>query len=163
MACPCCRERINCGPLNPPRPIPSSVSVLINVGSVVSDTSGVVGCATWFPGAVNGTYVLPKIDTLTYGAIFGPLRLSFNLNAFPTYSLLTISFCQNSTPCISATSWNRTVPLPTLCDWPGDGGETVSNPTTPTNKIGIVRYTSCGGDYAGLIVTYDGQIDVALI
>lgn len=143
MACPCCSETVPCSN-GTNRRVPSSVTVVVNVGSVIFDRTGVAGCAAWFPPVVNGTYVLARVPgTLTYKIVVGNFVLKFTFNASATYSLLQLDFCQDVNPCGVAMSWLLDVTTPTVCDWPSGGTGTVTYNYNSSRSINLASYFSC--------------------
>jgi hypothetical protein len=142
MVCPCCREQINCGPSNPPRPLPESVSVSISVSLTSSGTYAF--CANAFSSAVNGTYVLARNTSAgEYGYLgqFGNLRVAFTIDATGEYSLLQFTYCEPAvSSCGSFTvTWVLEQTFPTLCSWPDGGAGTVST----TDVVLTTAFSAC--------------------
>jgi hypothetical protein len=129
MVCPCCREQINCGPSNPPRPLPESVSVSISVS--LTSSGPYAFCANAFSSTVNGTYVLarnPLFSGYGYSGQFGNLRVAFTIDATPSFSVLQFTYCEPAvSSCGSFTvTWVLEQTYPTLCSWPDGGAGTAS-------------------------------------
>jgi hypothetical protein len=159
MVCPCCRETVACQ--DGARPVPASITVVISVGTLLEDRSGVAGCAAWFPTAVNGTYVLSRIPgTLSYTVLAGSIRVSFDF--LSNSSLLQIDFCASGTPCSAfvSVSWLLERGAPGLCGWPNAGGGTVQFDFSSSEPIVAASYFSCRIRFLQQLLFYAGSISV---
>lgn len=142
MACPCCREQINCGPGNPPRPLPDSVSVTVSVS--LTSSGPYASCASSFSSAVNGTYVLarnPLFSGYGYSGQFGNLSIAFSIDAAATFSLLEFTYCEPSISSCGAftVTWVLDQAFPTLCNWPDGGAGTAST----TDLVLTTAFVAC--------------------